>query len=145
MVWVSSWIAISLPTTSAVRSASISTRSSLANDASPRKLSRGSTSSEEKERPPFGGRAKIHRAGFAFVTLVQPAFRLGIAPLPFDRSVEASTYSRALLGARGNLRGRGHQVNTSRQRFVAICADHFREAIQTLSSPPANGRRSNQP
>src|SRR5579863_10449669 len=83
---------------------------------------------------PCGAGPKIHRAGFAFVPLIQPAFRLGIAPLPFDRSVEASTYSRALVGARENLRGRGHQVNTSRQRFVAICADDFFEAIQTLSS-----------
>jgi len=30
--------------------------------------------------------------------------------------------------------------------FVAICGlDYFRTAIHTLSSPPANGRRSNHP
>src|SRR5207253_8737535 len=77
------------------------------------------------DRPTPRRTKKIHRAGCAFVILIQPAFRLGIAPLPSDRSVEASTYSRALLGARGTYRVRGYQVNTSRQRFVAICAGSF--------------------
>src|SRR3569623_567761 len=54
--------------------------------------------------PLAGAGPEFRRAGFAFVRLVQPAFRFGIAPSSSDRSGVVSTYSRSVLGARRNLR-----------------------------------------
>ena len=100
----------------------------------------------EKDPAPCGAGPRFRRAGFAFVHLAQPAFRFGIAPSSSDRSVVVSTYSRSVLGARRNLCERGHRIKTSPKLFCRnLRVDHFRRAIQTLSSPPANGRRSNQP
>ena len=76
---------------------------------------------KKKSGPLAGAGPKIHRVGFAFVRLVQPALRLGIAPSSSDRSVEVSTYSRSVLGARRNLRERRHRIKTPRELFVAIC------------------------
>ena len=57
-----------------------------------RALRARSQRSVTKKSGPFRGPdQRIRRAGFAFVRLVQPAFRLGIAPSSSDRSVEVST------------------------------------------------------
>ena len=70
------------------------------------------TGPEKRPAPLRGPDQRIRRAGFAFVRLVQPALRFGIAPSSSDRSVEVSTYSRSVLGARRNLCQRRHRIKT---------------------------------
>src|SRR4029077_17515964 len=88
----------------------------------------------ETSGPLRGRTKKIRRAGFAFVHLVQPAFRFGIAPSSSNRSVVVSTYLRSVLGARRNLCERRHRIKTPRKLFCRnLRADHFRPATHTLS------------
>ena len=66
---------------------------------------------------------------------LRPTARSWFRPTRAPCSAQGGTYANAVTGSR-----------PSRQLFCRnLRLDHFRRAIQTLSSPPANGRRSNQP
>ena len=81
---------------------------------------------------------KIRRAGFAFVHLARLTFRFRVLP-----SGEASSYSRSVLGARGNLARRTGPYKALKKFMCALC-EVFSQAPHSRSSCGSTGSRSSR-
>src|SRR4051794_13818909 len=80
---------------------------------------------------------KIRRAGFAFVHFARLTFRFRVLP-----SGEASSYSRSVLGARGNLTSRTGPDKTLEKLACALCEVFLKECIRRARPGRAAGARA---
>jgi hypothetical protein len=87
---------------------------------------------------PYGTK-KIRRAGFALVHFARLTFRFRVLP-----SGEASSYSRSVLGAIGNLTTRTGLYKALKKLVCALC-EVFSQGVQLTSSAGSSGSRSSSP
>jgi hypothetical protein len=85
------------------------------------------------------GTKKIRRAGFALVHFARLTFRFRVLP-----SGEASSYSRSVLGASGNLSMGTGPYKGLKKLECALC-EVFSQGVQLTSSAGSSGSRSSNP
>jgi hypothetical protein len=83
---------------------------------------------------------KIRRAGFAFVHFARLTFRFRVLP-----SGEASSYSRSVLGASGNLTTGTGPFKALKKLVCALCEVFFQGSHETSSGGSAGSRSSRPP